>query len=77
MIGEAPNRLGLTVQLSLADERQASAQEGAKDRACALVSPTVKEAGRWIVVVVSITRGRPMDAAAAIDFGGNQRPPRA
>ena len=25
-------------------------------RACALVSATVKEAGRWIVVVVSITR---------------------
>jgi hypothetical protein len=68
MIGEPPNRLGLTEQLSLADERQASAQKGAKDRACALVSPTVKEAGRWIVGVVSITRSPPIDAAAAIEI---------
>jgi hypothetical protein len=68
MIGEPPNRLGLAVQLSLADERQASAEEGAKDRACAPVSAAIKEAGRWIVVVVSITRSPPIDAAAAIEI---------
>jgi hypothetical protein len=50
-----------------ADDRQAAAEDGA-DRACALVSPTVKEAGRWIVVVVSITHSPPIDAAAAIEI---------
>jgi hypothetical protein len=50
------------------DDRQAGAEEGAKDRPCALVSATVKEAGRRILGVVPITHSSPIDAAAAIEI---------
>jgi hypothetical protein len=65
ILGEPPTGLGLAVQ---ADDRQAGAEEGAKDRPCALVSATVKEAGRRILVVVPITHSSPIDAAAAIEI---------
>jgi hypothetical protein len=68
MIGEP--RVGWVLRYSYlwADDRQAGAEEGAKDRPCALLSAVIGEGGRQIVVVVPITHNPPNDAAAAIEI---------
>ena len=50
------SRMKASAKLRRADDWQAGAEEGSKDRPCALVSATVKEAGQRIVVMVPITR---------------------